>query len=106
MYRCIDAGWDPSPGPRVSPPRPWAQSQPHVHAPRSQERREARAQKKRPKKITPPLKNAGGQPREHSWLPNEEGYATADTGSDQPSVPASVSACAIASEVPGNVNHR
>ena len=22
MYRCIDAGWDPSPGPRVSPPRP------------------------------------------------------------------------------------
>ena len=26
---------------------------------------------------------AGGQPREHSWLPNEEGYATADTESDQ-----------------------
>ena len=33
---------------------------------------------------------AGGQPREHSWLPNEEGYATADTGSDQPSVSASI----------------
>ena len=33
---------------------------------------------------------AGGQPREHSWLPNEEGHATADTGSDQPSVPASI----------------
>ena len=32
--------------------------------------------------------SAGGQPREHSWLPNEEGCATADTGSDQPSVPA------------------
>ena len=31
---------------------------------------------------------AGGQPREHSWLRNEEGFATADTGSDQPSVPA------------------
>ena len=31
-----------------------------------------------------------GPPREHSWLLNEEGYATADTGSDQPSVPASV----------------
>ena len=44
-------------------------------------------------------RSAGGQPREHSWLPNEEGYATADTGSDQPSVPASVSASAFASEV-------
>ena len=31
---------------------------------------------------------AGGQPREHSWLSNEEGYATADTESDQLHVPA------------------
>ena len=38
---------------------------------------------------------AGGQPREHSWLPNEEGYATADTGSDQPSVPASLFASVV-----------
>ena len=28
----------------------------------------------------------GGQPRERSGLPNEEGYATADTVSDQPSL--------------------
>ena len=34
---------------------------------------------------------AGGQ-REHSWLPNEEGYATADMESDQPYVTASKSA--------------
>ena len=32
------------------------------------------------------------QPREQSWLPNEQGYAAADTGFDQPSVPASDSA--------------
>ena len=32
---------------------------------------------------------AGGQPREHSWLPNEEGYATTDMESDQLHVPAS-----------------
>ena len=38
---------------------------------------------------------AGGQPREHSWLPNEEGYATADIGSDQPSVPASLFASVV-----------
>ena len=31
---------------------------------------------------------AGGQPREHSWLPNEEGYATTDMESDQLHVPA------------------
>ena len=31
---------------------------------------------------------AGGQPREHSWLSNEEGYATADMESDQLHVPA------------------
>ena len=31
----------------------------------------------------------GGQPREHSWLPNEEGYATTDMESDQLHVPAS-----------------
>ena len=29
-----------------------------------------------------------GQPREHSWLPNEEGYATADMESDHLHVPA------------------
>ena len=33
---------------------------------------------------------AGGQPRVHSWLPNEEGYATTDMESDQLHVPASV----------------
>ena len=32
---------------------------------------------------------AGGQPRVHSWLPNEEGYATTDMESDQLHVPAS-----------------
>ena len=32
---------------------------------------------------------AGGQSCEHSWLPNEEGYATADVESDQLHVPAS-----------------
>ena len=35
------------------------------------------------------LENAGGQSCEHSWLPNEEGYATADVESDQLHVPAS-----------------
>ena len=30
-----------------------------------------------------------GQPREHSWLPNEEGYATTDMESDQLHAPAS-----------------
>ena len=30
-----------------------------------------------------------GAPREQSWLPNEEGYATADVESDQLHVPAS-----------------
>ena len=34
--------------------------------------------------------NAGGQPREHSWLPNEEGYATTDMEFDQLHVPAFV----------------
>ena len=34
------------------------------------------------------VETAGGQPREHSWFPKEEGHATADTGSDQPRVPA------------------
>ena len=33
---------------------------------------------------------AGGQPRVHSWLPNEEGYATTDMESDQLHVPAPV----------------
>ena len=33
--------------------------------------------------------HAGGQSCEHSWLPNEEGYATADVESDQLHVPAS-----------------
>ena len=33
---------------------------------------------------------AGGQPRVHSWLPNEEGYATTDMESDQLHVPASI----------------
>ena len=32
--------------------------------------------------------SAGGQPREHSWLPNEEGYAATDMESDQLHVPA------------------
>ena len=32
---------------------------------------------------------AGGQPRVHSWLPNEEGYATTDMESDQLHVHAS-----------------
>ena len=52
MYRCIDAGWDPSPGPRVSPPCPWAQSQPHVHAPRFLRKKRSKGPKKkqRPKK--------------------------------------------------------
>ena len=31
---------------------------------------------------------AGGQPREHSWLPNEEGYATTDMETDHLHVPA------------------
>ena len=30
------------------------------------------------------------RPREHSWLPNEEGYATTDMESDQLHVPASL----------------
>ena len=34
------------------------------------------------------IHKAGGQPREHSWLSNEEGYATADMESDQLHVPA------------------
>ena len=34
--------------------------------------------------------SAGGQPRVHSWLPNEEGYATTDMESDQLHVPAPV----------------
>ena len=33
--------------------------------------------------------SAGGQSCEHSWSPNEEGYATADVESDQLHVPAS-----------------
>ena len=36
------------------------------------------------------LISAGGQPRVHSWLPNEEGYATTDMESDQLHVPASI----------------
>ena len=32
--------------------------------------------------------SAGGQPREHSWVPNEEGYATTDMETDQLHVPA------------------
>ena len=36
------------------------------------------------------LQQAGGQPRVHSWLPNEEGYATTDMESDQLHVPAPV----------------
>ena len=35
-----------------------------------------------------PDDSAGGQPRVHSWLPNEEGYATTDMESDQLHVPA------------------
>ena len=31
---------------------------------------------------------AGGQPREHSWLPNEEGYSMTDMESDPLHVPA------------------
>ena len=34
------------------------------------------------------LEPAGGQPREHSWLPNEEAYATTEMESDQLHVPA------------------
>ena len=33
-------------------------------------------------------KQAGGQPREHSWLPNEEDYATTDLEADHLHVPA------------------
>ena len=34
------------------------------------------------------ISKAGGQPRVHSWLPTEEGYATTDMESDQLHVPA------------------
>ena len=36
---------------------------------------------------------AEGQPREHSWLPNEEVYATADMESDQLHAPALSNFC-------------
>ena len=52
MYRCIDAGWDPSPGPRVSPPRLWAQKE-GKQGPNKKKR--PKTTKKRPKKITPPF---------------------------------------------------
>ena len=45
------------------------------------------------------IKVQGGNPVSIAGCPTKEGYATADTGSDQPSVPASVSASAAASEV-------
>ena len=60
MYRCIDAGWDPSPGPRVSPRAlgrsPSPMSMPPV--PKKEEKQGPPPKKKRPKKkkkITPPL---------------------------------------------------
>ena len=41
-----------------------------------------------PKSESQQISIAGGQPREHSWLPNEEGYATTDMETDHLHVPA------------------
>ena len=38
--------------------------------------------------VTGGLELAEGQPREHSWLPNEEGFATTDMESNQLHLPA------------------